>query len=85
MESVESDMPLARSRKFDSGSGDSHFNETQASLQAASKALANYVTGNTSHKQQAENLQQQINQLAGSIRQNHAEAVAEINGWWNND
>lgn len=87
MESVESDMPLARTREnlilARAAVQNSHFNEAQASLQAASKALANYAAENTSHKQQAENLKQQINQLASSIQQNHSDAVAKINGWWN--
>lgn len=87
MESIESDMPLSRAREnlilARLAVRQDHYSEATAALQSAAKALSQYEAEGGSHVSEAKQMQQQISKFAPEIQQEHAQAIATINKWWN--
>lgn len=86
-ESFESDMPLSRAREnlilARAAVVHGHYSEARAALTAAAKALSQYEPQGGTHSSEARQMQRQIENLAGNIQQEHADAIASINKWWN--
>ncbi len=87
IQASESDMPLARAREnlilARSAARRRDYKEAQSALKAASKSLATYAQSGGVHSAAANALQQQIDAYVEKIQQNHSEAEAKINEWWN--
>jgi flagellin-specific chaperone FliS len=87
IESIEANMPLAKARenlilaRAAAEKGD--YAEVHAALKSASNALANYIHESRPHSSEANSLKQQIDSYNASVQQNHGDAVAKINSWWN--
>jgi hypothetical protein len=86
VDSVATDMPLVRARENlmlarDSAAAN-HYREAQAQLREASKALSTYAKSSTSHSQDAQRLQSDIDTYAQSMTTNHADAASKIESWW---
>lgn len=87
IQASESDMPLARARenlilaRTAARRGD--YTAAQSALKDASKALATYAQSGGDHSAAAKALQQQIDAYLEKIQQNHSDAEAKINEWWN--
>ena len=84
---VATDMPLLRARenlmlaRWAVNKGE--YGEAHAALRSASQALATYDESGGSHASDAQQLRSQIASYNQSIRQNHADASAKIESWWN--
>ncbi len=87
IDEVEADMPLARAREnlilARSAAEKGNYTEAHAALTAASKALSNYSSEGGRHSSDANSLKQQIDSYNQNLQQNHSDAVAKINQWWN--
>jgi hypothetical protein len=87
IEATEADMPLVKAREnlilARSNAREGKYGETQAALQAASKALGTYAQENGPHASAARDLQQQIDSADKDLQQNHADILTKINQWWN--
>lgn len=83
---VKADLPLLRARENLVLARDSaengHFGETHAALTAASRSLKEYANSQGSHAADARTLESQIDSYNQSVQQNHADAVAKTEGWW---
>jgi len=84
--SVTADLPLLRARENmvlarDAADRD-HYHEAHAALQAASDALNQYSKEQNSHTADARALRSEIDTYNQTIEQNHADASAKIEGWW---
>lgn len=87
MESIEANMPLARAREnlilARTAAEKGNYVEVHAALKAASNALANYGSEGRAHSTDANSLKQQITSYNNTVQQNHSDAIAKINSWWN--
>jgi hypothetical protein len=87
MESIEANMPLSRAREnlilARSAAENGNWTEVHAALAAASNALVGYSNAGRPHSAEAKSLQQQIDAYDKTVQQNHNDAVAKINAWWN--
>jgi hypothetical protein len=87
IEEVEANMPLTRAREnlilARAAAEKGNYTEAQAALKAASNALNNYINAGQPHAEEAKSLKQQIDTFDNSLQQNHGDAVAKINKWWN--
>jgi hypothetical protein len=87
VESFESDMPLSRAREnlilARAAVRQGHYPEASAALNNAAKALSQYEPQAGTHSSEARQMQHEIEKLAGSIQQQHVDAIATINKWWN--
>lgn len=87
IESVKSDMPLARAREnlilARAAARQNHDLEAEAALEAASTALSKYASEGGPHAKEAQDLQNQIAGFALHLEAQPASAVTKINGWWN--
>jgi hypothetical protein len=87
VESFESDMPLSRAREnlilARAAVRQGHYTEASAALNGAAKALSNYEPQGGAHSSEARQMQHEIEKLGGNIAQQHADAIATINKWWN--
>lgn len=87
IEEIEANMPLTRAREnlilARSAAEKGNYTEAQAALKAASNALSNYINAGRPHAAEAKSLKQQIDSFYSNLPQNHADAVAKINNWWN--
>ena len=85
--SVATDLPLLRAREnlmlARAAVNQGEYGEAHAALRAASQALATYDQSGGSHANAAQQLRNQIASYNQSIRQNHANASAQIESWWN--
>jgi hypothetical protein len=59
------------------------YREAHTALQSASNSLATYAQENGTHANEAKQLRSDIDNYNASIQQNHADASAKIEGWWN--
>jgi hypothetical protein len=85
--SVATDMPLMRARQnlmlARSAANQGDYAEAQAALKGASQALQNYEQNGGRHANDARQLRSQIDSFDQSIQQNHTNASAKIESWWN--
>jgi hypothetical protein len=59
------------------------FQEAEAALKAAAKALDRVIQAKGPHADEARNLREQISSYAQKLPQDHTDAVTKINAWWN--
>jgi hypothetical protein len=87
IESVESDMPLARTREnlilARAAIRDGHYHEAKAALENAAKALSQYEDRGGRRASEAKQMEEEVNQLAQNLEKEHTGAVSAINKWWN--
>lgn len=87
IEEVEANMPLARAREnlilARAAAEKDNYSEVHAALASSSKALSNYSEAGGQHANEANSLKQQIDSYNQNVQQNHSDAVAKINQWWN--
>ncbi|HEX3685616.1 MAG TPA: YfdX family protein [Bryobacteraceae bacterium] len=85
--SDKADMPLEKAREdlvlARSSVRRGKYDEAQAALRSASEALSEYAAAGGPHAQGARALQQEIENYAQGVQQNHTGVVAKINSWWN--
>jgi hypothetical protein len=85
--SVKGDMPLEEAREnlvlARARARNGNYQESQAALRAASDALSRYAQEGGPHASEARGLEQEINAYNQDLQQNHANAFAKINRWWN--
>lgn len=85
--SDKSDMPLEEARenlilaRASARTGD--YQELQAALRAASQALSMYANEGGPHANEARAIEEEINAYNQNLQQNHMDAGAKINKWWN--
>jgi flagellin-specific chaperone FliS len=83
---VAADLPLLRARENLALARESalqgHFGETQAALNAASRALVDYADNSGPHANDARSMRSQIVNFNQSLQQNHTDAVSKIDQWW---
>lgn len=85
--SVGSDLPLVRARdnlvlaRMDVRHG--QYQKAHLDLQAACRALNAYAQGGGAFSGQAEALRSEIQNYNGNIQNDHAQAAANIESWWN--
>jgi hypothetical protein len=87
IQSVKSDMPLSEAREnlilARAAVRQGRYAEAKTALDTAAKSLSEYEAEGAPHASEAKSLQPQIEDLARNIEQQHAEAAAKINKWWN--
>jgi hypothetical protein len=87
IESVEADMPLARTREnlilARSAAEKGNYREVHAALQSAANALESYINSGQPHSVEAKSLRQEIETYDKNVEQSRTDAVKEINNWWN--
>ncbi len=87
VESVEANMPLARAREnlilARSAAEKQHYAEVRTALASSAKALDSYADSGRPHSSDARSLERTINDYVNTLQQNHGDAVAKINQWWN--
>ena len=87
IQATKANMPLASAREnlilARAAVRHANYTEAKASLEAASKALTTYERSGGVHAADAKTLQQQIDSYAQNIQQDHSDAEAKINEWWN--
>lgn len=85
--SISADLPVLRVREnlilARSSAHNGNISEAKAALKAASVALGNYENGQGKHGVDARKLRSEIDSYAQSIQNNHADAAAKIDQWWN--
>lgn len=85
--SVGSDLPLVRARdnlvlaRLDARHG--QYQKAQVDLQAACRALTSYAQGGGAFAGQAQTLRSEIQNYDRNIQNDHAQAAANIESWWN--
>lgn len=86
-ETVESDMPLLRAREnliiARMAARQGNFQQVHTSLEAASRALNAYEQEGGQYATQAQQLQSKINNYDQTVAQNHSNASARIQAFWN--
>jgi len=86
-ETVESDMPLLRAREnliiARMAARQGNFAQVHTSLQAAARALNTYEQQGGQHATEAQHLQSKITQYDQNLAQNHSNASARIQAFWN--
>jgi hypothetical protein len=78
LEEARENLILARAR-----ARNGKYAESQAALKAASEALLMYAQEGEPHANQAREMAQEINAYNQNLQQNHVDAIAKINKWWN--
>jgi hypothetical protein len=81
------DLPLLKARRNLGIAADDlrkqQYDSVAVPLQAASSALSEYVNGKGPHAQDAAAMRSQIDAFAKNVGQHHADAVSQIDKWWN--
>ena len=85
--STKADMPLEEARQnlilARARARNRNYQESQAALRAASDALSRCAQGGGPHANEARAMEQEIYTYNQDLRQNHVDAIAKINKWWN--
>lgn len=85
--STKADMPLEEARQnlilARARARNRNYQESQAALRAVSDALSRYAQEGGPHANEARAMEQEINTYIQDLKQNHVDAIAKINKWWN--
>ena len=78
IEEARENLILARAR-----ARTGNYQASRAALRAAADALSRYAQEGGPHANEARTIEQEINTYSQELKQNHVDAIAKINKWWN--
>jgi hypothetical protein len=85
--SDKADMPLEQAREnlvlARASARNGKYEKAQVALRTASQALSEYADEGGPHANEARALREEIDKYCRNLQQNHMDAVAKINRWWN--